>query len=284
MTDLPLVSVITPSFNQGRFLLDTLRSVGTQDYPRIEHIVMDGGSDDQSVEVLQSWSRSHPVRWQSDRDAGQADAIQRGLSLSAGDIIAWLNSDDTYLNPMVVSSAVAEFGKGATVVTGGGRYLSEDGRLLQPIPVMPTRVSAARLRCVDWVLQPATFVARDLMLAHPLDTTLQFAFDWDLFIRLSAETAFTTVDEEWAGYRLHRAAKTRSGGSRRRREILDVLRRHHGRSARYAAIRAFDLLCGGAESVPGKLGSVACRGLGLFSRLSNDLTDGRGMPFRPAVR
>jgi glycosyltransferase involved in cell wall biosynthesis len=284
MSDLPLVSIITPSYNQGRFLRATLQSVAAQDYPHIEHIVMDGGSDDQSIEILRAWSERHAIQWQSQRDAGQADAIERGLSLSSGDVIAWLNSDDTYLSATVVSSAVAMFRDGASVITAGGRYLSEDGRPLQRIHVMPTRVTASRLRCVDWILQPATFVARDLMLAHPLDTRLHYAFDWDLFIRLSAKTRFTTVDEEWAGYRVHKGAKTRSGGRRRRREILEVSRRHHRSTSRYAALRVFDLMCTAAESSPGKLGYVAGRGLGAVSRLSNDLTDGRGMPFRPIVR
>ena len=132
-------------------------------------------------------------------------------------------------------------------MTGGGWYLAEDGTRIKEIPSARTRLTHAQLRCVDWVLQPATFVRRDLMLAYPLDTHLHYAFDWDLFVRLSAHTKFTAVDQAWAGYRLHEGAKTPSGGARRRRELLDVTRRYHGRSMRYAALSLYGLLCNAAD-------------------------------------
>jgi glycosyltransferase involved in cell wall biosynthesis len=280
---MPLVSVITPSFNQGRYLGATLESVAIQDYPRIEHIVMDGGSTDGSVAILENWARRHPLNWRSAPDAGQADAIRRGIEASSGEIIAWLNSDDVYLSPDVVSSAVAEFVNGASVVTGGGWYVSESGTRLKRIPTRHKRLSHQKLRDVDWVLQPATFVRRDLMLSHPLDIDLTYAFDWDLFIRLSAHTAFTPVDSAWAGYRLHESAKTTGGGARRRQELIHVTRRYHGRSWRYGSLRLFDLLCRATEALPWLPRAVASRGLRAVARLSNDLTDGSGLPFHPAA-
>ena len=284
MTDTPLVSVITPSFNQGRYLGATLESVALQDYPRIEHIVMDGGSTDDSVDNPLGLGPNTRNRWRSGPDAGQADAIRRGIEGSSGEIIAWLNSDDIYLGPNVVSSAVAEFVKGASVVTGGGWYVSENGARLKRIPTRHTRLSHQKLRDVDWVLQPATFVRRELMLSHPLDMTLTYAFDWDLFIRLSADTAFTPVDSAWAGYRLHGSAKTTGGGAERREELLVVTRRYHGRSWRYTTLRLFDLLCRGTEALPGLPRAVASRSLRIVARLSNDLTNGSGLPFHPAAR
>jgi glycosyltransferase involved in cell wall biosynthesis len=273
----PLVSIITPSFNQGRYLLETLQSVAEQDYPNIEHIVMDGGSTDDSVEILRAWADSHPVQWQSGPDDGQAAAIQHGVEKATGELVAWLNSDDTYLDPFVVSAAVAEYRKGATVVTGGGWYLTEEGSRLIPIPVYASRLSHEVLRCVDWVLQPATFIQRDLLLKCPLDVTLHYAFDWDLFIRLSERATFAPVEAEWAGYRLHDSGKTISGGSRRRRELLKVARRYHGRSVRYAMMKVFDLGFRTAESLPAKPRRAAVRLLDSIARLSHNVTGGRGI-------
>ena len=145
----PLVSVLTPSFNQGRFLKNFLRTVATQDYPSIEHIVLDGGSTDDSVAILRTWNEKHDIRWLSEPDRGQADAIQRGIAMSSGDIVTWLNSDDFYLHPTVISSAVAAFSRGANVVTAGGWYVSEYGRHTRRIPVRRSRLTHAKLKCVD---------------------------------------------------------------------------------------------------------------------------------------
>lgn len=281
MSASPLVSIITPSLNQGRFLDATLRSVASQDYPFIEHIVLDGGSTDESLAILETWALSHSVRWHSGPDEGQADAIQRGIEMSNGDIVAWLNSDDVYLSPGIISSVVSEFLRGATVVTGGGWYISEDGHRLKRIPVRPSRLSNAKLRCVDWVLQPATFIDRELILSFPLDASLLYAFDWDLFVRLSAATAFTPIDAEWAGYRVHGAGKTVTGGGTRRRELLKVIRRHHGESHRLRVLSVLDIVCGRIEALPRFPRSVLTRLMRFGAYMSNVLTDGQGSPFAP---
>jgi glycosyltransferase involved in cell wall biosynthesis len=103
-TDLPLVSIVTPSFNQAQFLEQAIRSVLTQDYPRIEHLVIDGGSTDGSLDVIQRF-QAELAYWESEEDRGQADAINKGFRRARGEIVAWLNSDDLYL-PGTVSSAV----------------------------------------------------------------------------------------------------------------------------------------------------------------------------------
>jgi glycosyltransferase involved in cell wall biosynthesis len=279
-TELPLVSIITPSFNQAAFLSETLRSVASQDYPRIEHIVMDGGSTDGSAEIIRRWARTHAIVWRSHRDEGQADAIRQGAELASGDIIAWLNSDDVYLDPSVVSDVVAVFRSGARIVTGGGWYIDEEGRRLEHIAVRPERIIHETLRYVDWILQPATFVERALFLSCPLDTSLRFAFDWDFFIRLTALAPATPIHRDLAGYRRHREGKTISGGGRRQRELLEVTRRYHGRlSAPYLVLSGFVVAHLVAERLPPDLYARAERLLHRLADLIQRATRGRGIQY-----
>ena len=276
----PLVSIVTPSFNQAKYLADTLRSVATQDYPRIEHIVMDGGSSDGSVELLASWAQTHEIVWRSERDGGQAAAIKAGAELATGDIIAWLNSDDIYLDSRVISDVVKLMAADVQVVTGGGWYLFEDGSKDRPIPVFPQRIDFGTLRFVYWVLQPATFVRRDLFLRCPLDTGLHYAFDWDLFIRLSQRTRFYPVDRAIAGYRRHESGKTVSGGRRRQKELLEVIRRYNGRlSTHYLLLVPVVFGHVIADHLPGRVGTIGNRLLDKFAAFTHKITGGRGIPY-----
>lgn len=276
----PLVSIITPSFNQAAFLPETLASVAAQTYPRIEHVVMDGGSTDGSVEIIQAWAATHPIIWRSQRDGGQADAIRLGAEVSGGEIITWLNSDDIYLDNGVIADVVAAFEAGARVVTGMGWYLDGSGGRERRIPVSARQVSHEVLRYVDWVLQPATFIARDLFLDCAIDTSLHYAFDWDLFIRLSARTRFTVLDREIAGYRRHDAGKTESGAGRRQRELLEVVRRHNGRlSPAYLLLAPVVAAHLAAERLPSTGYRLATKALNTYAKATQKLTGGRGIQY-----
>ncbi len=277
----PLVSIITPSYNQAPFLGETLRTVAGQDYPRIEHIVMDGGSTDGSVELIRRWAEDHPVTWQSGRDGGQADAIQKGVRRATGEIVAWLNSDDVYMDRSVISDVVAMMRRDrAEIVTGGGWYLDEFGIKERRIPVFPDRIDFETLRYVDWVLQPATFVRRELFISCPIDVSLHFAFDWDLFIQLSRKAKFAPFDRDIAGYRRHGSGKTISGGARRQRELLEVIRRYNGRlDSRYLLLWPVVLGHRIAARMPGPLGRFGSRMLERFAALTHKVTGGRGIPY-----
>lgn len=279
MTARLTVSIVTPSFEQARFIEATLRSVADQDYPGIEHIVMDGGSTDGTVAILERWANDHPIVWRSAPDGGQADAIQRGIEMSHGDIVAWLNSDDVYLDERVISDVVALFDAGAQLVSGSGWYIDEAGARIRRIPVYPDRITHDAARYVDWFLQPATFVRRELFVACPLDTSLHYGFDWDFFVRVTALAPVTPTERAIAGYRVHGSAKTRAGGLARQRELLEITRRYQGRSGRSLLLSAVVAIRGLAEHLPAPATRVVDRGLNGFARATWRFTGGRGIQY-----
>jgi len=221
------VTVVTPSYNYGRFIGECLESVRCQTYPRIEHVVLDACSTDETREVVQSYLGRHDLRAVFERDAGQADALNRGFGQARGDIFCWLNADDYWLTPTVVEEAVEALRAGADVVTAGGWYVDRGGRRFRRIVARSREQIARHLRHFDVVLQPATFWRRT---AHqPLRTDLHHAFDWALFLAMQrAGARFDTVTREWAAYRWHDVAKTASDPARRRAETVIIHREQFG--------------------------------------------------------
>ena len=205
---LPLVTIVTPSFNQARFLEATIESVLNQDYPRIEYIVLDGGSTDGSVDLL----RKHADRlttWASEPDRGQTDAINRGFGMAHGEILAWLNSDDVY-SPGAVSEAVAYLQAHPEIgmVHGGAHYLDEAGLAVARFPSARTSHLDLR-RGAPRIAQQAAFFRTVLWeMVGPLDPTFQYAMDYDLWVRISAVTTLAYVPARWAGFRLHGESKS----------------------------------------------------------------------------
>jgi glycosyltransferase involved in cell wall biosynthesis/GT2 family glycosyltransferase len=199
------VSIITPSFNQARFLPETLASVRAQKYPAIEHIVVDGGSTDGSVEIL----RAAPgIRWVSERDRGQVDAINKGFALATGEILAWLNSDDT-MSPDAVSTAVAELERtGADLVYGDVRIIDEDGTHLRMFYGIPFDYRAL-LYGIDYIGQQSAFFRRTLLeKAGPLRTEFDNAFDYELWLRMARHGRLVYVPQLRGQIRRHAAAKS----------------------------------------------------------------------------
>jgi glycosyltransferase involved in cell wall biosynthesis len=206
MTVEPLVSVLTPSLNQGRFLGDAIQSVQSQDYPRIEHVVVDGGSTDETLDVL----RAHPqVDWISEPDDGQSDALNKALARSRGSIVGWLNADDRYL-PGAVRSAVAALHRHPECGMVYSNYLDvdQDGAVLNRNRV--PEFSLERLvNDGNLVPQPTAFVRREVLdRVGFVDVDLHYAMDYDLWIRIGREYPVLHVDEYWAEFRLHPAAKS----------------------------------------------------------------------------
>lgn len=226
--NLPLISVVVPSYNQGHFLPDTFASIFRQQYPRLEVIVIDGGSTDGSVDVI----RRHESRlkfWRSERDGGQSAAINEGMRHCAGDLVAWLNSDDYYWDDCLwtVGKAYAQYPGSGLYVGNGLRF---DQRARTYVPFNPRHVAMDREALTwgpDFVLQPSTFFLREAwQQVGGLDNQLRFCMDWDIFIRIANQYPCVVINEFLGVSREYEETKTRSGKMERAFEIVRMIRAH----------------------------------------------------------
>ncbi|TES90416.1 MAG: glycosyltransferase [Anaerolineales bacterium] len=228
MTDMPLVSIVTPSFNQSRFLESAIRSVLALDYPHIEFIVIDGGSIDGSVEVIQKYADKLAF-WVSEPDMGQADAVNKGFAQAKGEVFAWLNSDDTY-EAQAVSEAVGflQENPGIGMVYGDANFIDEKGLVIGRFPAAQTNYRRLRQGYVH-IPQQAAFCRASLWRqVGPLDTSLYFAMDYDLWVRLARISELRYHPRVWANFRLHGDSKTILDDDRCWPEMLRVHRRNGG--------------------------------------------------------
>jgi glycosyltransferase involved in cell wall biosynthesis len=222
----PLVTIVTPSLNQGRFLGETIASVLGQDYPHVEYLVQDGGSTDESAAVAAAFGDR--LTWISERDTGQSNAINRAVRRARGELVGWVNADDV-LHPNAITRMVeaAVRRPDAGLYFGDGELIDENGSLLQRVAVpWPLRLWELVHHAFPLV-QPAAFFRRELFeRLGGLRESLGYTMDWDLVIRLAKLAPFEYVPAVLARQRIHGATKTATGGLRRYREILTVLRRH----------------------------------------------------------
>jgi glycosyltransferase involved in cell wall biosynthesis len=218
-----LVSIVTPSYNQARYLEATIRSVLEQDHPHIEYIIMDGGSSDGSVDIIKKYA-PRLTWWTSEKDKGQTDAINRGFARAKGEILAWINSDDTY-EPGAVASAVASLRDSPEVgmVYGDANYIDENGRVCGRFPAAPTDYRRLRRGYVHVPQQAAFFRAGLWRQVGPLDPSFYFAMDYDLWVRIAARSQVQYCGgRAWANFRLHGDSKTLASGDRCWPEMLKV--------------------------------------------------------------
>lgn len=243
---LPLVSIVTPSFNQAEYLEETIKSVLTQDYPHIEYIVMDGGSTDGSVEIIKKYAAPlsaqpavpggaeefrHKVNaWVSEQDKGQTDAINKGFNRAKGDILAWLNSDDTY-NPKAVGEAVIHLldNPDVAMVYADCNFIDEQGRVIGKFASRQTDYQKLRRGYVHIPQQTMFFRAEYWRDLGPLDPSFFFAMDYDLWVRIAARAPLQYLPgRTWANFRIHTSSKTHVNDERGWQEMLRVHYRDGG--------------------------------------------------------
>ena len=222
----PLVSIVTPCYNAAPFIRRTIESVLSQDYPHIEYIVMDAGSTDGTVEILQSYGAR--LNYVSEPDGGAAEAINRGFLRSIGTIFAWLNADDVYL-PGAVTTAVRYLTQSpqSGVVYGEGIWVDENDAVLGRYPTQP--YSAAGLERECFICQPAAWMTRAAFESvGMLDPKLVCSFDYDLWIRLSRTYPFLSAPETLARSRMHSQNKSLKQRLIVFQETIALLQRNFG--------------------------------------------------------
>ena len=223
------VSIITPSYNQAPFLEATIRSVLDQDYEDIEYIIVDGGSTDHSVDIIRRYE-DRIAKWVSEPDQGQTDAINKGFAMATGDILAWINSDDTY-EPGAIAEAVKYLDAHPKVglLYGDANFIDENGRTIGAFNARQTDYKRL-MRGAVYVPQQAAFFRADLWKQiGPLDPTFYFAMDYDLWVRLARISQVRYLPGNvWANFRLHGSAKSIAEDDRCWPEMIKVHRREGG--------------------------------------------------------
>ena len=227
---LPKISIVSPSFNQGKFIKANIRSVLDQKYPDVEHIIIDGGSTDTTVEILKQYPH---LKWVSEPDRGQTHALNKGFKMATGEIIGWLNSDDTYC-PDVFHTIAEKFSNpNEMILCGDGFETGEHDERLRPLR---SRYCTPEILIQYWnwqyeFLQPSFFFRRKIFEeAGYLDESLHYVMDYEFFIRLGLRYQFHYLPMPIANLRLHGQSKT---GTNVQKVIPGYIKEMHEVSRRF---------------------------------------------------
>jgi len=221
----PLVSIVTPSFNQAEFLENTIKSVLEQDYPNIEYFVMDGGSNDGSVEIIKKYN-DKITYWVSEKDKGQSDAINKGWKLSKGSILCYLNSDD-FLAPGAISKVVKYFNlnRDAAIIHGDCIFIDTQNKQLGAGKGASTSYKQLLINGqYRYIFQPSSFYNSELVKkAGYIDESLHLSMDYDLLVKLSKLSYSVYIPENLSFFRLHKNTKSSTLAERHWRETLSII-------------------------------------------------------------
>ena len=229
---------MTCSYNQGRFIEDTILSVKNQDYPNIEHIIIDGASHDNTVQILKKYEGKYNLKWISESDEGQSDALNKGFRIAKGQIIGWLNSDDVYFGKDAISYVVKLFLKNPStdVVYGDDIFIDSKNNLFRA-RIFSNWGYSKILRGFS-ISQPATFFRSNVLVANHLNRNLHFAMDFEFWLRLGENHSFKHANRILAGNRIHKGRKTISGAQKSKLETRLVMQNYGARfDSKYYLLR-----------------------------------------------
>jgi glycosyltransferase involved in cell wall biosynthesis len=234
----PRLSVVTPSYNQGQFIEETIRSVLLQGYPNLEYIVIDGGSTDDSVEVIRKYEPWLSY-WVSERDNGQADAINKGFGRATGQFLAWINSDDFYL-PECFKTIVSQFGTDDSIGLVYGEMKLALGASTGPVRIGYPVGNGRMLDKLVLPFQPACFFRKSVLdKVGPLDVALRYVMDSDIILKVMSNSNYVRHPSALATFRVHRESKTSTADEKFAEELLMVLDKVLSDRDRYPALARF---------------------------------------------
>lgn len=225
----PKISIVTPSYNQGQYLEDTILSVLGQNYPNLEYIIIDGGSTDNSVDIIKKYE-NRLAYWVSEKDEGQSHAINKGFVKATGEILSWLNSDDMYM-PNILATVANQLNCSESTILYGQcihfslvrqTLYSHGSNTLHHFDEIP-------LELLDTIIQPSTFWTRNAWKKNGiLKEDLHYGFDWEWFLRAKKNNIqFTGINKVLSVYRIHEQHKTGVGGNKRQLELLSIYKNYN---------------------------------------------------------
>lgn len=239
---LPTLTVVTPAYNQAQFLRDTIESVLSQDYPNIEHIVLDDGSTDETPEILAEYGDQ--FYWESQQNMGQTPAINKGWAMGSGEIITWLNSDDTFYDSRSVGIGMEYLAnhKEVGIVFGDSMFTEADGTEIEPTrPVKNFTYDGFILNCENLISQPSAFIRREIVeKVGDLDPKFYYFMDWDFWMRAGIFYKIEHIDEILSTYRLHADSKTVAQAKKAAPELEYMYKKYFARNDIPQDIRAIE--------------------------------------------
>jgi|CZKP01.1.fsa_nt_gi glycosyltransferase involved in cell wall biosynthesis len=223
----PKISIVTPSFNQGLYIKDTIESVLNQDYDNWEHIIIDGGSKDETIDILKEYSH---IKWISEKDLGPANALNKGFNMADGEILAWINADDLYENNIFRKIAGIFSGNPIDLLFGMVTFIyPETG---EKIPQIMEEIHLNNLihNSADSIRQPGVFFTREIFNAvGGLDESLKLVFDYDLIIKMLKIGVKMNINNNIAFQRMYKETLTKRNLSTQAFEIFRVSRKNGAR-------------------------------------------------------
>lgn len=239
---LPTLSVVTPAYNQAAFLRDTIESVLSQDYPNVEYVVLDDGSTDETPKILAEYGDR--FIWESQPNMGQTPTINKGWAMTTGEVITWLNSDDTFYNPSSVREAMQYLIENpeTAIVFGDSMFTEADGKEIEPTrPVVNFTYERMVRECHNWISQPSAFIRREIVdKVGDLDPRFYYFMDWDFWLRAGIYFRIEHIDAIWSTYRLHSESKTVAQARKAAPELEYMYTKYFGRDDIPDDVRAIE--------------------------------------------